>query len=49
MGDFTPINSISNKPFPGHSSERKVDFGAVQLKEIHLSALDEMGDDGAET
>eukprot|EP00434_Breviolum_minutum_P003622 symbB.v1.2.003190.t1/scaffold158.1/size292703/3 len=23
-----------------------VDFGAVQLKEIHLSALDEMGDDG---
>lgn len=27
----------------------QVDFGAVQLKEIHLSALDEMGDDGGET
>lgn len=27
----------------------QVDFGAVQLKEIHLHALDEMGDDGAET
>ena len=25
----------------------QVDFGTVQLKEIHLSALDEMGDDGA--
>ena len=25
----------------------QVDFGSVQLKEIHLSALDEMGDDGA--
>lgn len=24
----------------------QVDFGTVQLKEIHLSALDEMGDDG---
>lgn len=24
----------------------QVDFGSVQLKEIHLSALDEMGDDG---
>ena len=24
-----------------------MDFGAVQLKEMHLSALDEMGDDGA--
>ena len=32
---------------PSKRALAQVDFGSVQLKEIHLSALDEMGDDGA--